>query len=97
VTKTHEKLMKKYFPGNTVFVDSFDEIDQKESDIVVISTSQITNMVIAEKIKKFKNPFFLEKKGIHTYNMMVAMENSKYGFMIANCDIRSNLFDNRQV
>jgi hypothetical protein len=83
VTKRHEKLMKKAFPEeNMTFVNSVDEINQEENDVVVISVSKITNMKIAEKIRELKDPYFLEIKGIWTYNMIFAMERSKHSFMI---------------
>jgi hypothetical protein len=93
VTKTHKKLIEKTLPPGTIFVDSIDDIDQGENDIVIISTSKITSMKIAEKIRKLKDPYFLEKKGDHTYNMMMAMENSKHWSMLASCEINSILFD----
>jgi hypothetical protein len=93
VSKTHKKLMEKAFPEGILFVNSVNEIDQKENDVVVISVEKITSMEIAKKIKKLKDPYFLEKKGIWYYNMIFAMEDSKYHFMIANCEINSNLFD----
>jgi hypothetical protein len=92
VSKRHKKLMKRFFLNDTIFVNNIDDIDQKENDVIVISTSKIINMEITEKIKGLKAPYFLEKKGILTYNMMVAMEGSKHPSMIANCEINLNLF-----
>jgi hypothetical protein len=93
VAKRHEKLMRKAFPDNTIFVNSVDEINQGENDAVVISVSKITNITIAEKIRKLKDPYFLEKKGWFRYRMMMAMEDSKHFFMIGKSDINSKLFD----
>lgn len=88
VTKRHEKLMKKAFPEeNMTFVNSVDEINQGENDAVVISVSKITSMKIAEKIKKLKDPYFLEKKGNFTANMMEGCYYSKNRYMVANRDI----------
>jgi hypothetical protein len=93
VSKRHEKLMKKAFPDNTIFVNSIDEIDQKENDTIVISLAKITSIKIAEKIKQLRDPYFLEINGSWTYNMMVGMEDSKHNIMIANSWINSSLFD----
>jgi hypothetical protein len=87
VTKTHKKLVEKTISKEAIFVDSIDDIEQGKNDTVIISTSKITSMSIAEKITKLKDPYFLEKKGIWTHKMMFAMEDSKHHFMIAHYDM----------